>query len=140
MGSAQRVAPQASWSEVRANLKEPTDVLARLDWADSEEDARAAGEKLLENARKEDSILHDSKDQERALQGKLSEFDGETRLLRVRIEQLERRRDENNRSFKTQIEASNKIAMAEEDAVPTVKRQFEAKHNGMDQCTLRSRL
>eukprot|EP00928_Gymnodinium_smaydae_P069761 TRINITY_DN5344_c0_g2_i1.p1 TRINITY_DN5344_c0_g2~~TRINITY_DN5344_c0_g2_i1.p1 ORF type:complete len:649 (-),score=158.40 TRINITY_DN5344_c0_g2_i1:144-2030(-) len=123
---AEAVLPQAdgnySHDRVRVDLCEPSDALAALDFADERRQASDAAAKQAEFVKAEEAHLQDVLADQRAAQASVAEKERECQRLRIRLEQLEKVREENRVWSATQLDDALRTAEETEDAVYQASR------------------
>eukprot|EP00928_Gymnodinium_smaydae_P069762 TRINITY_DN5344_c0_g3_i1.p1 TRINITY_DN5344_c0_g3~~TRINITY_DN5344_c0_g3_i1.p1 ORF type:complete len:653 (-),score=168.99 TRINITY_DN5344_c0_g3_i1:220-2109(-) len=122
---AESVVPQTgsyTHDRVRVDLLEPTDALAALDFADERRQAADVVAKQAESVQAEEANLQDVVALQRSAQAELAERERDCQHLRLRLEQLERIREENRIWSVAQLDDAQRTAEETEDAVHEAAR------------------
>jgi SMC interacting uncharacterized protein involved in chromosome segregation len=105
---------------LHVDLGEPTDSLAALDFEELHFSAQASASAHAEAAHLEEGALHKILDEQRVIQEELSEKERERHRLQMRLEQLQRVREDYRLWSAEQLDDAQRTAEATEDSVHAV--------------------
>jgi len=105
---------------LRVDLDEPSDELANMDFSEARRHLREVAQGCAEAVQRDDGALHEVLENQRTVQEELALKERENRRLKVRLEQLQRLREEHREWSIKQLEEAQRTAEQTEDGVHTM--------------------
>jgi kinetochore protein NDC80 len=107
---------------VRVDISEPVDVLGSLDFAEERQRACSAASAQADSLQTEDAALHEVMAEQSSVQEEIGTEERKCQRLRVRVEQLQRIREDNRIWSAEQLDDAHRAAEETEDALHEAQR------------------